>query len=413
MLLPVFSLAQVVPISFLKSTDSTPLNQVTANALHFDGVDDYVSIPTNAIVPQGASSYTIEAYIKPSVHSSNGIVGWGNYGSDNRVNALRLGDGNNIINYWWGRDLYAPLGVSLADNKWYHIAATYDGSKRKIYLDGVLKAEDSPSSPNVASAANFRIGSTNNGEYFKGSIDDVRIWNVARTQAQIQANMNTELLGNEVGLKAYYTFNQGIAGGNNATITTISDKTSNALNGTLMNFAKTGTTSNFVQGKVPSNSALLIPKGNYAAITTSGTFPFNTSLGSGNVSFTGFNTYQGSTTWGPQALFDNVRTNFDWCSNGGTGQFGQFVFPRAVTITKIFLVPRNQGDSFPNTVTLKVDGNTLGTYTRLASISSADGLNISYTGTGHYIQPNITGTTWRLEFPDGDNYIGELEFWGY
>lgn len=413
MLLPVFSLAQVVPISFLKSTNSTPLNQVTANALHFDGVDDYISIPTNTIVPQGSSFYTIEAYIKPSVHSSNGIVGWGNYGSDNQVNALRLGDGNNIINYWWARDLYAPLGVSLADNKWYHIAATYDGTKRRIYVDGVIKAEDSPSSPSVASAANFRIGSTNNGEYFKGAIDDVRIWNVARTQAQIQASMNTELFGNETGLKAYYTFNQGVAGGSNAAITTISDKTSNALNGTLMNFAKTGTTSNFVQGKVPSNSVLLIPKGNYTAITTSGTFPFNTTLGSGNVSFTGFNTYQGSTTWGPQALFDNTRTDFDWCSSGGTGQFGQFVFPRAVTITKIFLVPRNQGDSFPNTVTLKVDGNTVGTYTRLASISSADGLNISYTGTGHYIQPNVSGTTWRLEFPDGNNYIGELEFWGY
>jgi hypothetical protein len=62
--------------------------------------------------------------------------------------------------------------------------------------------------------------------------------------------MNTELAGTETGLVAYYTFNQGIAAGNNTAITTITDKTANALNGTLTNFTKTGAISNFVLGKV-------------------------------------------------------------------------------------------------------------------------------------------------------------------
>jgi len=55
----------------------------------------------------------------------------------------------------------------------------------------------------------------------------------------------------ETGLKAYYTFNQGVAAGNNTAITTVTDKTANALTGTLNNFTKTGTSSNFVLGKVP------------------------------------------------------------------------------------------------------------------------------------------------------------------
>jgi hypothetical protein len=81
-------------------------------------------------------------------------------------------------------------------------------------------------------------------------MDEVRIWNVARTQSEIQSNMNTELTGTESGLVAYYPFNQGIAAGNNTAISNVIDKTPNARNGVLNNFAKTDTTSNFVLGKV-------------------------------------------------------------------------------------------------------------------------------------------------------------------
>jgi hypothetical protein len=158
------------------------------------------------------------------------------------------------------------------------------------------------------------------------------------------------------------------------------------------------------------SAVLLIPKGTHSAITTSGNFPFNSLLGGGNVAFTGGDTYSSSNSWGPQQLFDNKITNYDWCSNGSS-QFGQFVFPKAVNISKIFIVPRIQGDQFPNSVTLKVDGAIVGTFTISATISQSNGLGISYSGRGYYIQPNISGTTWKLEFP-ATSYIGELEFWG-
>jgi hypothetical protein len=88
--------------------------------------------------------------------------------------------------------------------------------------------------------------------------------------------MNTELTGSETGLKAYYTFNQGIAAGNNTAITTVTDKTANALNGTLTNFAKTGAASNFVVGKVESSIitdglVLNLDAGNTASYSGSGT----------------------------------------------------------------------------------------------------------------------------------------------
>jgi hypothetical protein len=159
------------------------------------------------------------------------------------------------------------------------------------------------------------------------------------------------------------------------------------------------------------NSVLLIPKGNYTAVSTSGTFPFNPVLGGGNVAFTGQETFSGSSSWGPQQLFDNTRTNFDWCSNGPT-QFGQFVFPKPVTIKKIFVVPRSQNDNFPTQAILIVDGVTIGTFTP-KNIATSDGLQINYSGNGFLIEANVTGTTWRLEFSGpGAVYIGELEFLG-
>ena len=60
--------------------------------------------------------------------------------------------------------------------------------------------------------------------------------------------MSNELIGNETGLVAYYNFNQGVAGGNNTAINSLTDKTSNAHNGTLNNFKLTGATSNWVTG---------------------------------------------------------------------------------------------------------------------------------------------------------------------
>jgi hypothetical protein len=105
----------------------------------------------------------------------------------------------------------------------------------------------------LSQAFPFSIGSNSTDpvvQFYTGSIDDVRVWNVVRTQTEIQDNMNTELLGSETGLVAYYPLNQGIAAGDNTAIASVTNKSANALNGTLTNFTKTGATSNFVIGKV-------------------------------------------------------------------------------------------------------------------------------------------------------------------
>ena len=103
---------------------------------------------------------------------------------------------------------------------------------------------------------NFIIGynTVANGQPFGGMVDEVRIWNTARTQTEIQNNMNREIAPSTSGLALYYTFNQGIAAGDNTGLTALIDQTGNSKNGTLTNFALSGSASN----NLTQNSNLVI-----------------------------------------------------------------------------------------------------------------------------------------------------------
>ncbi len=226
-------------------------NVIFGSALNFNGTSTYIAPTSTTNIPVGNSPYTIEAWIKPNGAPANlGIIGWGTYGSTNQVNAFRLDNSGGIFNYWWGNDLYvAPTGFNLYDGSWHHLAATYDGITRAIYVDGVMKNSDAPTGLNVSGTSNLAIGLTapSLNEYFNGSMDEVRVWNYARTQCQINNSMNCELAPSDrTGLGLYYKFNEGIAGANNSTITTLIDSSGNGNNGTLNAFALTGTTSNWV-----------------------------------------------------------------------------------------------------------------------------------------------------------------------
>jgi gliding motility-associated-like protein len=131
----------------------------------------------------------------------------------------------------------------------------------KIYVDGVLKNSISSGAvANNVSNIKVHIGGAihqvNTPIYlYKGELDEIRVWNVARTATQIQQSFITTLQGNESGLVAYYDFNQGTPAGNNTAITSIVNTVNSASNGTLTNFTKTGTTSNFI-GNTTANISI-------------------------------------------------------------------------------------------------------------------------------------------------------------
>lgn len=231
----------------------------SSSAVRFDGKDDYIAIPDNLSLPSGNNSYTIEAWIKPDSMGDRGIVGWGPWGNESSVNALRLMGDGSIRHYWWANDLDVKTG-NLADGQWHHIAATFDGTTRSVYVDGVLKGSDIPKRHRVpVKATNVRIGSTNNGEFFKGSIDDVAIWHRALSANEIASRLSVSPNPADRDLAAYYSFSE--ASGNTVAASGSAD---NALTGSFVNGAVWTTrdiSSSLSTGT--TNLALTLSQGSY------------------------------------------------------------------------------------------------------------------------------------------------------
>ena len=199
-----------------------------ADVLSLDGVGDYVAFPATG-VPSGNGSFTIEVWINPISIPSGGDNGgqltfWGNQAA-NQANGFRLRGTTGVRHFFWGNDHDENLTSDIlpdtsgpSSNGWHHFAITFNGSQTRCYWNGVaIGAPRTASGVNVV-AANHRIGARLDAEFFHGLMDEVRIWNVARSAGDIASNFQRELNGDEAGLVAYWNFEGNFAdraGGNN------------------------------------------------------------------------------------------------------------------------------------------------------------------------------------------------------
>ncbi|SLM27878.1 exported hypothetical protein [Desulfamplus magnetovallimortis] len=200
--------------------------------LSFDGTGDYVDCGNDSSL-QLSGNITVEAWIKLSVLGQyQYLVSKYYHGAANGGYELLITNtnvpwfiiGNNDSS--WNA---AASTEALEANRWYHLAATYDGSTIKIYVDGVLKASQSQTGI-VDSGTSLTIGSRAGSGFFSGAMDEVRVWSVVRSQNEIQDYMERTLAGNETGLVAYYKMNTG----SGTTLTNNSINTSGLNNGTLL-----------------------------------------------------------------------------------------------------------------------------------------------------------------------------------
>jgi hypothetical protein len=232
--------------------DNTPQNV----ALNFDGVDDYVSIPSNVGNFSTNQDFTVSCWIKPDatttgeqniINKWNGSGGYAltirYYGSNGTVLAGQY-DGTNFS--------YVQSTTNLKDGKWHHVAFVKNGSNLLLYIDGVQEGGTSIDNANLTTTNTtpLQIGREATGtKYFKGEIDEVRIWNIGKTATQV-ANERFCKTPNTTNLQAFYNFNNGVPHGNNIFITQIAEASNSVNNGTLNNFTGTGDASNFVTGQV-------------------------------------------------------------------------------------------------------------------------------------------------------------------
>ena len=156
------------------STDSA----VGSHSIHFDGVDDYVSIGD----PQSlriTGEITLAAWV--NMESSAGvqsIITKGYSVAPRGMVFLRIVNGFYQVGSWDGRVYAASAAVSVADvGNWVHVAGTYDGSAWNLYLNGELVSSARADTGAVPVASDWAIGSlgTGNRYFFQGNIDDVQI----------------------------------------------------------------------------------------------------------------------------------------------------------------------------------------------------------------------------------------------
>ncbi len=176
-------------------------------ALCLDGTNQYASA---GWLNLSNTSFTIEAWAKRhTIGGFNAIAGMGT-NLPNQALYFAFRGNNNFTFGFYANDLDTP--DTYTDTNWHHWAGTFNVTNmtRKIFRDGVLVASDTALGALQASGP-LLIGT---GPYdpwdslaFDGEIKDVRVWKVARSEAQVRDNINTALAGDEPGLAAYYRLN--------------------------------------------------------------------------------------------------------------------------------------------------------------------------------------------------------------
>ncbi|MEL7408479.1 MAG: LamG-like jellyroll fold domain-containing protein, partial [Cyanobacteria bacterium J06558_2] len=186
---------------------------VTDGIFDLDGNNDYVRIADNADFDSITQEITVETWIKVDRFDRTwqAIVTKG----DNSWRLHRKGN-TNQLNFAISGLGNITGSTNVNDGQWHHVAAVYDGSQMRLYIDGQLDAQRSTTGAIPTNNYDVLIGENDQrrGRYFEGQIDDVRIWNQGLTEAEIIANYQGTLNGNEAGLVGYWNFEAEFVEGN-------------------------------------------------------------------------------------------------------------------------------------------------------------------------------------------------------
>jgi hypothetical protein len=325
---------------------SINLTNSTERTLSFDGAGDYVEVLDHSDLEFAGNSFSVEAWVYADSNSATDYrnivskkqgggtaVGWLLRFSkiDNSLKpTLFLADGSNA--------LFVTDATAITEGYWYHLAGVVDRNSdtATLYVNGAAVASGSLSAiSSVSSGIAMRIGiwsnnNNNNNDPWKGDIDEVRIWNTARSQTEVQDNMYTRLAGSESNLVAYYSFEDGAA----------ADISGNGHDGTLY-----GNTTASYRG---------IP------VFTSGSGDLSGALPDGNGSSFALDaqpTLGGVTLDSSTGVFSYSPTD---SSTAGSDSFSYYV------------LDGSGGYSYSETVTLTLEGLSVGGGTGSSSVSAGD-----------------------------------------
>ncbi|MEQ8604225.1 MAG: LamG-like jellyroll fold domain-containing protein [Marivibrio sp.] len=171
-------------------------------ALQFDGVDDFAEAAELSAF-DGATSLTLEGWINTSRPGGTILQLTGNDSLELKLDGAgalelsgTLGDGGSVVG-----------ATAINTGEWVHVAAVLEGGQAQLYVNGEAAGSGSVSA-NLADP-DLLIGKTQfGGDYFRGAMDEIRLWTTARSEAEIQGAYQRQLTGDEAGLAAYYRFDE-------------------------------------------------------------------------------------------------------------------------------------------------------------------------------------------------------------
>jgi hypothetical protein len=193
--------------------------QCTANAqnfsLNFDGTDDVVTLPKNNGIL--GNSFTIEGWFKTTsnVNPQSILIGYFDPQVANGSIGIEV-QNSGILRFFYkpiiGTAEQMNSTITLNDNLWHHFAYVKESNFiLKMYIDGVLNNTQNIISTNIDVPLFFDLGinrfaSANNFRHFKGNIDDLKIWTVAKSSNEILTSYLSEHSGSEQFLFSNYKF---------------------------------------------------------------------------------------------------------------------------------------------------------------------------------------------------------------
>ena len=222
--LPVVGLSSLAPV--LATGNS---------AFNFNG-SAYVEVPDTPEL-RLSDNFTIEAWVYLQDGTNETIIDKGPTYSylfqiyPNSHPGLGL-----YANYGGSHNWVYSSAVNVPSNQWSHVAVTFTNAVNglKFWVNGNLVSQHTPAGALTSDTGAVNIGRQEPGgcncNLLQSRLDEVRIWNTARSQSDIQSLMTTEIPGSTTGLVAYWDFNDGSG-------TSVTNRTSTTgINGTFINY---------------------------------------------------------------------------------------------------------------------------------------------------------------------------------
>jgi hypothetical protein len=276
-----------VPTSTATASATATVPAYAGYALAFDGMSDAVRVGwTQAVGPvSGRSAWTVEAWVNPADLTVARVI-YAESSSMGDTLAIRLAPGSGGAARlevglrhggaleWTGADL--PQGAVVA-GAWSHLGASFtEGVRLDLAANGLpvasVTSAAATTKPEIAATDAWlaRPGATSTGTPFVGTLDEVRVWSVARTYAAADTTFVQQLAGGEPGLALHFPMSAYASTGADARGLTIVDRSGNSVSGTIVGGARWVTSRAPVDRPAAPHSLRLTASSDLGASTTDG-----------------------------------------------------------------------------------------------------------------------------------------------